>query len=993
LATRKKTIAQQEVVSADKPVHTVVPEKSMAKKAPVKKAAKKSAEAGAGKKAVKKAAAKLSGNAATEKKEDSITVTKKAVTKKTVTNKSAAKTTGSVQLNFQVKFHTVPGQDLFITGAHPLLGGNDVNKAVPMQYFNEECWIAQLEWPADSDETVYYNYLLKSADGAVVIDWGKDKFFSLKGNKADEIVLIDTWNHAGYYENTFYAEAFQEVLLKQHFTKVPAAKSKFYTHEFRIKSPLLAKGQTICIAGSTPELNSWSVINPVLLSRVEGSEHYRVQLDLSNAVFPVSYKYGVYDTEKKQFITYEDGNNRILYVAAGADQKTIVNDGFAYLPSNTWRGAGIAIPVFGLRSHEGFGVGEFSDLKALANWAGSVGLKMIQILPVNDTTATYSWKDSYPYAAISAFALHPIYMNLFAIAGEQHHKQVKKLEAERARLNALPVVDYDEVIRIKLQFIKEVYKDLGKETLASAGFKTFFEQNAHWLKPYAVFCYLRNEYGTVNFSEWPAYNQYNSTETLAFFDETSPAYLDIAFHYYVQYHLHLQLKEATVYARSKGVIVKGDIAIGVYRYGADAWQHPELFHMDFQAGAPPDDFAIKGQNWGFPTYNWQKMQQDGFAWWKQRFEQMKHYFDAFRIDHILGFFRIWSIPLTAVEGIMGHFVPAIPVHIHEFNQKGIWFDYDRYTKPFITDGVLWEVFGYDNELVKSMFLNPANIGSYTLKPEFSTQRLVEAHFDGLEDDAHHRKIRQGLYDLISNVLLFDADGSGQSFHFRYGIENTSSFRYLEWNTQQQLKEVYVDYFYRKQDDFWKKEALQKLPALKRVTSMVVCGEDLGMVPSCVPDVMKQLGLLSLEIQRMPKDPKKEFFHPNDAPYLSVVTPSTHDMSTIRGWWEEDKEKIQRFYNNELGQRGEAPFYCEAWINKAIVVQHLYSPSMWSIFQLQDLMGINEEVRRSSPQEEQINVPANPNHYWRYRMHLDLEELQKANDFNDELAGLIVASGR
>ncbi|MBH2005480.1 MAG: 4-alpha-glucanotransferase [Sphingobacteriia bacterium] len=893
-------------------------------------------------------------------------------------------------MNFKVKFHTVPGQDLFITGAHPLLGANDVNKAVPMQFFNEGCWTAQLEWPAGSDETVYYNYLLKHADGSIVIDWGKDKYFSLKGNTATEIVLIDTWNHAGYYENTFYAEAFQEVLLKNNFTPVRTAKTKSYTHQLRVRSPLLAKGQTICIAGSAPELNNWSVIDPVLLSREEGSEHYTVQLDLSKATFPVSYKYGVYDIEKKQFVTYENGNNRILYVAGGA---TIVNDGFAYLPSNTWRGAGIAVPVFSLRSHEGFGVGEFSDLKALANWAANAGLKMIQILPVNDTTATHTWKDSYPYAAISAFALHPIYMNLFAIAGEQHHKQVKKLEAERARLNALPVVDYDEVIRIKLQFIKDVYKDLGKETLASAGFKSFFQQNEHWLKPYAVFCYLRDEYGTVNFSKWPAYNQYNSQETTAFLDGKSPAGLDIAFHYYVQYHLHLQLKDATAYARSKGIIVKGDIAIGVYRYGADTWQHPDLFHMNFQAGAPPDDFAVKGQNWGFPTYNWQKMQQDGFAWWKQRFEQMKHYFDAFRIDHILGFFRIWSIPMDAVEGIMGHFVPALPVHVNEFNQQGTWFDYDRYTKPFITDGVLWEVFGYDNELVKSMFLDHANIGSYTLKPQFATQRLVEAHFAGLEDDAHHQKIRQGLYDLISNVLLFDADGKGQSFHFRFGMEGTSSFRYLEWNTQQQLKAAYVDYFYRRQDDFWKKEALQKLPALKRVTSMVVCGEDLGMVPSCVPDVMKQLGLLSLEIQRMPKDPKKEFFHPNDAPYLSVVTPSTHDMSTIRGWWEEDKVKVQRFYNNELGQWGEAPYYCEAWINKAIVVQHLHSPAMWSIFQLQDLVGMDEQLRRKDPQEEQINVPANPNHYWRYRMQLDLEELQKANDFNEELAGLIVASGR
>lgn len=373
---------------------------------------------------------------------------------------------------------------------------------------------------------------------------------------------------------------------------------------------------------------------------------------------------------------------------------------------------------------------------------------------------------------------------------------------------------------------------------------------------------------------------------------------------------------------------------------------------------------------------------------------MSDYFDAFRIDHILGFFRIWSIPMHAVEGIMGHFVPAIPVHINEFNSQGIWFDHARYTRPFITESILWEVFGYDNELVKSLFLKQEGGGSYSLKPEYSTQRQVEQHFAGLDQDEHHQKIKQGLYNLISNVILFEEPGSdGQQFHFRFGVEGTSSFRNLEWQTQQQLRELYVQYFFRRQDDFWMKEALQKLPALKRVTNMLVCGEDLGLVPGCVPEVMRQLGLLSLEIQRMPKDPSKEFFHPNDAPYLSVVTPSTHDMSTVRGWWEEDRERIQRFYNHELGQWGDAPAYCEAWINKAIVLQHLYSPAMWTVFQLQDLMGMDERIRRENPHEERINVPANPKHYWQYRMHIGIEELLQAQSFNTDLKASIAASGR
>ena len=426
----------------------------------------------------------------------------------------------------------------------------------------------------------------------------------------------------------------------------------------------------------------------------------------------------------------------------------------------------------------------------------------------------------------------------------------------------------------------------------------------------------------------------------------------------------------------------------------DAWQEPELYHMDTQAGAPPDDFAIKGQNWGFPTYNWQKMRENGFEWWKQRFGQMSHYFDAFRIDHILGFFRIWTIPLHAVQGILGRFVPAIPVDVQELYHRGIHLSIERLTRPFITDSIIWDLFAEDQEFVKATFLDSLGEGMYQIRPDFNTQRAVEEYF--VENNLINSKsnLKEGLFDLISNIILIEEPGQeGKKFHFRISMESTSSFRYLDVGTQHQLKELYVDYYFRRQDEFWRTEAMLKLPALKQVTNMLICGEDLGMVPACVPDVMRQLGLLSLEIQRMPKDPKRTFFHPNDAPYLSVVTPSTHDMSTIRGWWEEDRQKTQQFFNFELGQWGEAPAFCEDWINKGIVMQHLYSPAMWAIFQLQDLMGMDAKLRRENPNDERINVPANPKHYWQYRMHISLEDLMLEQEFNTQLKQLIADSGR
>ena len=916
--------------------------------------------------------------------------TAKTPAKAAKTVKTTTKAQGLVRIRFQLRYKTSFGQSLFITGNHPQLGMGNPDLALPMKYFNEESWYAELE--IDTTGTAFtYNYLLKSADGSFTTDWGRDKTVDPSASDAKDLLVIDAWNYAGYFENAFYTEPFEQVLLHQRkAAKTPAKKA--VTHTFHVKAPLLQPHESLCLLGSDALLHDWDTTQPILMDPGVSNGHWSIALNLAKAQFPIAYKYGVAETATGKFIRFENGNNRVLYDAVAKDKQTLINDGFAVLPNTSWRGAGMAIPVFSIRTEKGFGVGEFADIPALVDWAKQVGLKLVQILPVNDTTATHTWMDSYPYAAISAFALHPIYLNLEQVAGKQHKKALEKLAAQKTALNLLDTVDYEAVMKAKLDFVKKIFVS-EKAVLNSTDFKAYYAQNKHWLLPYAAFCYLRDEYGTCDFNQWPAYRHFNLADIEALAAETSAAYDAIAIHFFIQYHLHLQLQQAVAYAHENGIILKGDIPIGIYRYSVDAWQQPELYHMEYQAGAPPDDFAVKGQNWGFPTYNWAKMQEDGFAWWKQRFEQMRYYFDAFRIDHILGFFRIWSIPMHAVEGIMGHFVPALPVHINEFNSRGIYFDYHRFTQPFINDQVLWDVFGYDNENAKQ-YLDYNGFGQYSLKPEFATQRQVENHFAGLEQNDFNTKIKQGLFDLISNVLLFEAtNGKAQQFHFRFGMEGTLSFRYLDDGIKNQLKDLYVDYFFRRQDDFWQQQALQKLPALKRVTNMLICGEDLGLVPACVPDVMRDLGLLSLEIQRMPKDPKRTFFHPNDAPYLSVVTPSTHDMSTIRGWWEEDRSKTQEFYNKELGQWGEAPYYCEGWINKAIVIQHLYSPAMWSIFQLQDILGMSDALRRQDPNEERINVPANPKHYWRYRMHMSVEQLMQEKAFNDEFAGYIKASGR
>ncbi|MFC0776196.1 4-alpha-glucanotransferase [Terrimonas alba] len=895
-------------------------------------------------------------------------------------------------LQFYLRFHTEFGQSLWIGGNTEELGMEVPANAIPMLYLDDEFWqatvsIPQKKWPKKG---IVYKYYLKTKDGELIGELGHDRVLTNFPKTVESIKIIDTWNHAGEYENAFFTAPFKNVLLK-HQQKSKSRSEKQHTHIFKIKAPLLNKHEAICLSGSTEALGNWSAENPILL--LQEDDWWSLSIDLTGCNFPIAYKYGVYNSKEETFINYEAGANRLLHADSLPHSITVLHDGFIRLPNDTWKGAGVAIPVFSLRSKNGFGVGEFADIKLLVDWAKEAGLKLIQILPVNDTIATNTWMDSYPYAAISAFALHPLYINLEKVAGKKYNELVNSLKKKQKQLNELPEVNYEEVIRFKLAVLKELYHAIGSPSSEDHEYKHFFEDNKHWLVPYAAFCYLRDKYGSSHYNEWNTHSVYDKDAIDKLFHSSSSK-KDIGFYCFVQYQLHLQLKEAADYAHKKGIVLKGDIPIGIYRYGCDAWVAPELYNMDAQAGAPPDDFTPIGQNWEFPTYNWKRMQKDDFAWWKQRFEQMSNYFDTFRIDHILGFFRIWSIPADAVQGIMGRFVPCIPVHYVEFGENGIWFDEARYCEPFINEEVLNEVFNGLKEKIKQCFIVPNDRGGYDLKPEFATQRKVDAWFEKQEETEENNRLKLGLYDLISNVIFFRQEGSrGQEFHFRISMEKTLSFKYLIPHVQERLKNMYINYFFRRQDEFWRKEAMHKLPRLKEATNMLICGEDLGMVPHCVPEVMKQLGILSLEIQRMPKDAAKEFFNPTEAPYLSVITPSTHDMSTVRGWWEENRERTQHFYNHVLGQWGDAPYFCESWVSRAIILQHLYSPAMWSIFQLQDILGMSETLRRENPHDERINNPAVPKHYWRYRMHISLEDLIKEKDFNEELKGYVIHSGR
>lgn len=897
-----------------------------------------------------------------------------------------------MKIHFKIPYYTVWGQRLLISGNLPELGNGDLTKALALQYHAPDEWCAEIEI-ADSD-LVEFNYkyiLLTEQTGQYTEEWGDGRALSLDAAKLDHYFCVDHWNSPSSIANVFMSTPFQEVFLASNYTKIVDTKTIKPTHLFRVKAPLLKKNEVPCLIGDVEALGSWSTQNPIIMQR-SSNGYWTAQVDLKKVPHEVHYKYAIYDLEDKRFLYFESGSDRIAPIFNSKKTLIQITDDFVRMANNTWKGAGVSLPVFSIRTKQNMGVGDFADLKLFIDWAEKVGLKLIQVLPLNDTLGTHTELDVLPYAAISAFALNPLFLNLPAMGKlpESHPLQLEYIY-NQTNWNAEELVPFLDVVNYKVKYAKELCLLQKDKFLKNKDFKAFFVQNAYWLEPYAAYCVLRDKFGTCDYRNWDDYAIYEAQKISEFSSPEQAHYDEILTNYFIQYHLHLQLSDAADYAHAHGVVLKGDIPIGVNRNSVDTWVSPTLFHMHMQAGAPPDMFAVKGQNWELPTYNWEEIERTGFDWWKKRFSQMSNYFDTFRIDHILGFFRIWQIPEQQIEGIMGHLYPSTPIYINEFIEKGLWMDYNRFCKPYITDSILINFFGEEAAWVKANCLQIEDGWIFRLKPSYQSQTYVENLF---REGKISERVKWGLFDLISNVLFFEVEGSnGTQFYPRFGMESLPSFAELDNYSKERLRELYVHYFYRRQDAAWYKSGMDKLPALKRATNMMICGEDLGMMTPCVTSVMNELGILSLEVQRAPKSNTDEFFHPSNAPYLSVVTPSTHDMSTVRGWWEEDRNVTQRFYNSQLGHWGEAPYFCDWWICRDVVLQHLYSPAMWAIFQLQDLLGMSDAIRRVNPHDERINVPSNSLYSWRYRLHINIEELLQKDEFNAELKNYISQSGR
>jgi len=893
---------------------------------------------------------------------------------------------------FNIDYSTGFGEEIVLNIIDSGQKGKAGGAQYRMQTADGHTWTCCLHLDNKVGTAVDYSYSVERGDTVLRREWQVVPHrLELNSVACTDYMVYDHWTDMPL-DSFLYSSAFTECVSRRRLSITPI-NSAGAVVRLKVRAPQVRSGERLVLTGSSAALGEWCVSKGIFMYEHQSGE-WVADVDAARLRGDrLEFKFVIADAKGGSAVAWETSDNRVVELLPVREGRVVVYELYeAVFDIPPVRCAGTLIPVFSLRSRTSFGVGDFGDLRKMIDWVAATGQRVLQVLPINDTTMDHTWADSYPYNCISVFALHPQYVDLTALPRLADEEAAAAFESLRQELNALPQLDYERVNRAKDSYMRMLFGQEGARMMEGGEFRKFFKEAGQWLVPYAQYCYLRDTNGTADFSRWQGHETFREEDRKALSSPRSKAYKDVAYYYFVQFILYTQMRAVHGYARSRGVILKGDIPIGVNRQGCDVWQEPRYFNLDGQAGAPPDDFSVNGQNWGFPTYNWQEMMKDGCAWWVRRFRNMAGLFDAYRIDHVLGFFRIWEIPSGAVHGLLGQFSPALGLSREEIEAYGLHFEEELFTIPFITGGVLADVFGDAAGKVRDGYLVETGGGRYALRPEYSEQRKVEAAFAG-KDGAEDIRLRDGLYSLISNVLFVRDRRDKDKFHPRISAQWDSLYKSLPEEKKNAFDRLYNDYYYRRNSQFWYREAMKKLPRLVQSTRMLVCAEDLGMVPECVAWVMDELRILSLELQSMPKEYGVRFGDLSKNPYRSVCTISSHDTPTLRMWWDEDPERTQDYWNRVLGRGGEAPHPLPAWLAREIVCNHLACPSMLCVIALQDWLAVDGSLRLPDASAERINIPANPRHYWRYRMHLCIEDLLDSGEYNANIADIISQAGR
>lgn len=868
-----------------------------------------------------------------------------------------------MKLRFSIHYSTEWGQQLVVSLKYTTADGSVRSASLPMNTSDGDYWQAEtsvVESRRSPLSAFTYYYIVADGEGRELRREWDLVARTYRFDSTKTYIMNDQWRDRPLAFH-LYTNAYDVSQRRKTGESVMPLQLPFYrrTIIFKVSAPQLDEGQRLALVGSHPSMGAWSPAR-YLPMEYAGQRDWMLTLNAAMLSDQVEYKYVIIDEATGQLAQWEEGDNRTVAGIPGDGEVRVEYGGHLRVAERKWRIAGVSLPVFALRSEHSFGVGDFGDLYRFVDWARQAGMKVIQLLPVNDTTLTRQWGDSDPYNIVSAFALHPHYLDLEQLGAISDKQLANTFLRRRAELNDLEYSDYEAVDRVKQEYIDIIFAEQGKATLESEGFKQWQAANRQWMEPYAQWMEQRGR-GTSRETTW-----------------------------FVQYHLHKQLTRAAEHAREEGIVLKGDLPVGVNRTSVETAVHPEFFHLDSQAGAPPDTRMAKGQNWGFPTYDWSN--KETYAWFRQRLRHTEQYFDALRVDHVLGYFRCWEIPTEQVSPLMGHFTPSLPLTDGEIEHFGLSFRRDFLTRPFINDRVVEKLFGIHAQYVRDNYLDKASYGLYRLKDEVATQQQIMQLFGGRTDE-NSLWIRDGLSHLVENVLFVEDSRQKGMYHPRIGVYDETVCEALPADERDAFMRLYTHYFTQRHSALWGQTGYQRLSELFGQTRMLICAEDLGAKPACVAPVLDALRILTLEVQRWSKTNGQEFEHLDGLPVRSVVTTGTHDMSPLRLWWEENPTQAQRFYTSMLQKQGRVPEQLTATLAEEIVARHLYSPSMLCILPLQDWLSLDNRLRSKHPRRERINVPGDAFNRWQWSMHVTIEQLIEETMFNDKLKTMITRSKR
>lgn len=815
-------------------------------------------------------------------------------------------------------------------------------------------WTCTWRLPLEQECTIRYHYSVYTADVLVRTEPPTASHtLTIARGTAPVVTVFDRWVEPSAERRLRQGFRVQKAgdLLVDRLLTLPCTEGSCY---FVLPSEVWAhEGDEIRLVGSTAATGQWDVERGLPLFPIGETLAVKVP---AQETFEYKWVYRYSDGS----VVWEEGGNRLFTPSADLDRRARIE----YVEPPRWASCprqsvpqkvfGTAVPLFSLRTERSYGCGDLSDALTLLQWLHETGQGLLQLLPIYDTTWSRTDRDSYPYNCITTYGIHPLYLDVRQLYGYDRSAKRAHWEERAARLNALDAVDYCAVMELKEEVIDHCFERWYASESKSEEFRSFCSSNDSEVIPYALFCVLRDRHPAADVREYPSYEeslaQWRAHGTL----EGTPAVYEVYRYLYIQYALYRQLAELRKKADAWSILLKGDLPIGVGRNSVDVWQDPTLFHLDYSAGAPPDPFSQRGQDWGFPTYNWQVMLRDGYRWWKRRMEAMSSYFSAVRVDHVLGFFRIWSIPYGSLNPCVGHFVPAMGYEEDEVAGLCGAAEIRMWKESWLCVHTAEEIWGRDLPLALTQgWLSEAQ-GGYLLKR------------------CKRSDIPPGYWSTYAESLgecLFVVDESGL-WHPRILLERTHRFGELPSQIQSRLRALHDDYYYRRNEQLWKSTALERLEALVHGTGMLICAEDLGMLPASVPEVLGMLEIFSLEVLRMSKRSDVTYVRPCDIPRLSVLTTSTHDMPSLRGWWcsldDQQRSFICREYGLDPPGESTLPLLLRSLsrTNASVV-----------IFPLQDWFVLSGYAAEVSVEDEQINYPHDSEHVWDYRMYRTIEDLR------------------